>query len=113
MKAGKVWGQTELVTRNAALEMHKIKFVAGAQCSEHLHKWKWNGFYVLSGVMLVRVWQESGLVDETVLGAGEYMEVAPGLVHQFVGVAEGEALELYWAALSWDDIERRTVGSGA
>jgi quercetin dioxygenase-like cupin family protein len=113
MKAGKVWGQTELITRNPALELHRIRFEAGAQCSEHLHKWKWNGFLVLSGVMLVRVWQESGLVDETWLRAGDYTEVAPGLVHQFVGVEDGEALELYWAALAWDDIERRTTGSGA
>jgi len=109
-KAGKVWGETRLVTRNAALELHEITFKAGAVCSEHKHLRKWNGFMVLSGVMLVRVWQESGLVDETVLRAGEYMEVAPGLVHQFEGVEDGRALEVYWAALEWDDIVRRTVG---
>ena len=109
-KAGKVWGETRLVTRNAALELHMISFKAGAVCSEHKHLRKWNGFMVLSGVMLVRVWQESGLVDETVLRAGEYMEVAPGLVHQFEGVEDGRALEVYWAALEWDDIVRRTVG---
>ena len=111
MKTGKVWGETALVTRNPALELHRIRFRAGARCSEHLHRFKWNGFLVLSGVMLVRVWQTNGLVDETRLEAGDYAEVAPGLVHQFVGVVSGEALELYWAALVWDDIERRTVGS--
>jgi quercetin dioxygenase-like cupin family protein len=109
-KAGKVWGETRLITRNPALELHEITFRAGAVCSEHLHRGKWNGFMVLSGVMLVRVWQESGLVDETVLRAGDYTEVAPGLVHQFEGVEDGRALEVYWAALEWNDIVRRTVG---
>jgi quercetin dioxygenase-like cupin family protein len=109
-KAGKVWGETRLITRNPALEMHMISFKAGAVCSEHLHRGKWNGFLVLSGVMLVRVWQESGLVDVTTLRAGEYTEVTPGLVHQFEGVEDGEALEVYWAALAWDDIVRRTAG---
>ena len=110
MIAGKVWGETELITRNAALEMHRIRFKAGTQCSEHRHVSKWNGFLVLSGEMLVKVWQPGGLVDVTRLKAGAYCEVPPGLFHQFVGVAEGEALELYWSALEWNDIERRTVG---
>lgn len=111
-KAGKVWGETRLITRNQSLEMHMIRFEAGRQCSEHKHLTKWNGFLVLSGQMLVRVWQESGLVDETVLRPGEYCEVAPGLVHQFEGLVAGQAIEVYWAgAMAWDDIVRRTVGS--
>jgi mannose-6-phosphate isomerase-like protein (cupin superfamily) len=110
-KAGKVWGETRLITRNPALELHMISFRAGAMCSEHKHLTKWNGFLVLSGAMRVRVWQESGLVDETLLVSGEYCEVAPGLIHQFEGVVDGTALEVYWAALAWDDIVRRTVVS--
>jgi quercetin dioxygenase-like cupin family protein len=110
-KAGKVWGETRLVTRNPALELHYITFRAGAMCSEHLHRTKFNGFLVLSGALKIKVWQESGLVDETVLLAGEYAEVAPGLVHQFIGCEDGEALEVYWAALAHDDIVRRTVGA--
>jgi hypothetical protein len=30
-KAGKVWGETRLVTRNPALELHEIAFKAGWQ----------------------------------------------------------------------------------
>jgi quercetin dioxygenase-like cupin family protein len=62
-KAGKVWGETRLVTRNPALELHEIAFKAGHKCSEHNHLSKFNGFLVLEGVLLLRVWQESGLVD--------------------------------------------------
>ena len=42
MKAGKIWGQTELVHKNGVLEFHRIEFKAGAKCSEHKHKFKWN-----------------------------------------------------------------------
>ena len=53
MKAGKIWGQTELIHANGVLEFHRIKFKAGYKCSEHEHKYKWNGFYVESGRMLI------------------------------------------------------------
>ena len=98
MKAGKIWGQTELVHKNGVLEFHRIEFKAGAKCSEHKHKFKWNGFFVESGKMLVRVWQDGiqdGLVDETILNAGDFTQVKPGKVHQFEGLEDGVAFELY------------------
>ena len=116
MKAGKIWGQTELIHANGVLEFHRIEFKSGFKCSEHYHKHKWNGFYVESGVMIVRVWQtadQEGLIDETVLQAGDFTQVKPGLVHQFEGKSDGVAFELYWAEFNHDDIERRTVGSSA
>ena len=27
-------------------------------CSKHLHEWKWNGFYCMSGQLKIRVWQK-------------------------------------------------------
>ena len=56
MKAGKIWGQTELIHANGVLEFHRIEYKKGFKCSEHEHRYKWNGFYVESGKMLVRVW---------------------------------------------------------
>ena len=56
MKAGKIWGQTELIHANGVLEFHRIEYKAGFKCSEHEHQYKWNGFFVESGKMLVRVW---------------------------------------------------------
>ena len=84
MIAGKVWGQTELIEANGALEFHRIEMNTGGVCSKHLHEFKWNGFYVESGSMLIRVWQKDyDLVDETVLVAGDYTKVKPGVYHQF------------------------------
>ena len=112
MKAGKVWGTTELIEANGALEFHKIEMIKGGVCSKHLHRYKWNGFFVDSGSMLIRVWQrDHDLIDETILKAGDYTKVKPGLYHQFECLTSGVAFELYWAEFNHDDIERRTVGT--
>lgn len=114
IKAGKVWGSTELIMANPFLEFHRIDFNEGYKCSEHKHAYKFNGFYVESGAMIVRVWQDDqGLVDETFLTAGDFAVVAPGKFHQFEGVESGVAFEIYWAEFQHDDIQRRTSGSEA
>lgn len=114
IKAGKIWGNTELIHANGVLEFHRIEFHKGFKCSEHEHRFKWNGFYVESGTMLVRVWQDDdqeGLVDETILTAGDFTQVKPGKIHQFEGLEDGVAFELYWAEFNHDDIIRRTIGT--
>lgn len=111
MIAGKVWGTTELIEANNALEFHRIEMEDGGVCSKHLHRYKWNGFYVESGRMLIRIWQRDyDLVDETVLGPGDYTKVKPGLYHQFECLESGVAYELYWAEFNHNDIVRETVG---
>jgi len=111
MKAGKVWGTTELIEANGALEFHRIEMEKGGVCSKHLHRYKWNGFYVDSGQMLIRTWQRDyDLIDETMLYAGDYHKVKPGLYHQFECIQSGIAYELYWAEFNHNDIVRETVG---
>ena len=110
-KAGKIWGQTELVHANGVLEFHRIDFKAGGVCSKHKHQFKWNGFYVVSGKMKIKVWQKDyDLIDETILGPGDFTRVKPGLMHSFEGLEDGVAFELYWAEFNHDDIHRETVG---
>jgi mannose-6-phosphate isomerase-like protein (cupin superfamily) len=110
-KAGKIWGQTELIHANGVLEFHKIDYKAGGVCSKHKHQFKWNGFYVVSGKMKIRVWQKDyDLVDETILGPGDFTRVKPGLMHSFEGIEDGVAFELYWAEFNHDDIQRESVG---
>jgi mannose-6-phosphate isomerase-like protein (cupin superfamily) len=114
MISGKIWGSTELIHANGVLEFHRIEFKAGYKCSEHTHKHKWNGFFVESGMMLVRVWQDEdqeGLVDETILYPGDFTQVKPGRIHQFEGLEDGVAFELYWAMFDHNDIVRRTIGT--
>jgi mannose-6-phosphate isomerase-like protein (cupin superfamily) len=111
MKAGKIWGQTELIHANGVLEFHRIEFKKDVACSKHQHKHKWNGFFVESGKMLVKVWQKDyDLVDETILNAGDFTRVKPGVYHQFIGKKDGVAFELYWAEFDHNDIKRESVG---
>ena len=111
MKAGKIWGQTELIHANGVLEFHRIEYKKNVACSKHKHKFKWNGFFVESGKMMVKVWQKDyDLVDETILNAGDFMRVKPGVYHQFIGLEDGVAFELYWAEFDHNDIKRESVG---
>jgi mannose-6-phosphate isomerase-like protein (cupin superfamily) len=111
MIAGKVWGTTELVEANSVLEFHRINIREGGICSKHLHRHKWNGFFVERGSLLIRVWKNNyNLIDETILRDGEYTKVAPGEYHQFEALKDTIAYEIYWAQFDHDDIERETVG---
>ena len=112
MVEGKIWGKTQKIEANGAVEFHRIEYKKNYQCSEHYHTTKSNGFFVESGKMMIRTWaEENGIVDTTVLEAGDYMSVPPGLWHQFVGLESGVAFEIYWAELDTVDITRRTQGS--
>ena len=113
MKAGKIWGKTELIHANGVLEFHRIEYKKDVACSKHRHNYKWNGFFVESGKMMVRVWQQGkqeGLIDETILNAGDFTRVKPGLFHEFIGLEDGVAFELYWAEFDHNDIERESQG---
>jgi mannose-6-phosphate isomerase-like protein (cupin superfamily) len=111
MKSGKVWGVTELLEANGVLEFHRIEVNAGGVCSKHKHKYKWNGFFVERGEIIIRVWKNDyALIDETLLKAGQYTKVAPGEYHQFEAVTDSVMFELYWAEFDHDDIERETIG---
>jgi len=113
MKEGKVWGTTENIYSNSSFEFHSIKFKKDSECSKHKHQYKWNGFYVSQGTLLIRVWKNSyDLVDQTILKAGDFTKVKPGEYHQFKGLDDGVAFELYWAEFNHDDIERESIGKG-
>ena len=116
MKSGKIWGNSQLIEHNNTFEFHRIEFKANHCCSEHYHRTKWNGFFVESGTLMVKTWQgepsdiRPSVCDQTVLRAGDYYKVEPGKWHQFVGVDDGVAFELYWAEFDANDIVRRTQG---
>lgn len=109
--AGKIWGKTQLIHANGVLEFHRIEANKGGECSKHKHKFKWNGFFVESGCLKIRVWKNAyNLVDETILRAGDFTQVPPGEYHSFEALEDTVAFELYWAEFAHNDIERETVG---
>jgi len=111
MKAGKVWGITRLIEANCALEFHRVDMKKGGTSSKHLHEFKCNGWFTESGKALIRVWQKDyNLIDETIIGPGEYIKIKPGLYHQFECLEDGVAFEIYWAEFNHNDVVRETTG---
>ena len=53
MKAGKIWGQTELIHANGVLEFHRIEFKKGYKCSEHEHQRTDEFLFFCDGLSLV------------------------------------------------------------
>lgn len=109
----KIWGQTRPLFLLNNVEIHRIEtHIKGASCSVHKHDHKYNYFFVESGKLKIKVWQNDyDLIDETTLEPGQYITVAPGVFHQFFVVEPGVAFEIYYVKLLEDDIVRKTVGS--
>ena len=110
MKENKIWGNTSLIWAGNNTEVHRIKIDKGCYCSKHKHESKWNYFFVERGELVIEIWNESGIVDETVLTDGESTSVPPGIYHKFTSVKETEALEIYYVYLKSNDIIRETTG---
>ena len=111
---GKVWGDTSVLIQNSNVELHKINVKAGFRCSEHKHEHKWNGFYVISGVLEIHVAKNDyNLTDVTTLRAGDFTSVRPGEFHWFNCIEDCVALEVYYPEALSEDIVRRSVGGRA
>lgn len=109
-KQAKIWGNTQLLFAHYGVECHLVNFCEGGYCSRHRHEHKWNRFVVIEGSMIVRIFREGGIVDETLICQGQVTDVPPGVWHQFEGKQNGKALELYWVVLEDSDIERNGMG---
>lgn len=109
---GKVWGTTEVLIKTPLFEAHRLKIRRGTQCSLHMHRAKWNAFFVLSGVLQIEVQKNDyDLVDVTELRAGEATTVRPGEYHRFIaGKSPVIAIEVYYPDHLSEDIVRKNVG---
>jgi len=106
----KVWGDTRLLYAANNTHCHLIRFRNGGYCSKHRHQHKWNRFVVLQGTLIVRIFRNEKIHEETTVREGQMTDVPPGVWHQFEASEDGEALEFYWAELDAEDIERKTEG---
>lgn len=112
MRAGKVWGTTELLLKTPFVEMHRLKINPYSHCSLHSHQHKWNAFFVIQGELVIEVHKNDyNLRDKTVLLMGEIMEVRPNEFHSFsTGFYACECIEIYYPEPLSEDIIRKTVG---
>jgi len=108
-KQGKIWGETTKIYSNDAVSVHYLDIKKGGYCSEHKHKNKVNLFYIISGILIVSIFN-SGIEDKTELQAGGVMEVPCGVLHKFEAKSDVQCIEIYQAFLDENDIERKTQG---
>ena len=110
MRQGKDWGYMTEIFRNAMVSAHHLEINKGGFCSEHIHKFKFNVFYVTSGKLKITIWRENDVKDITILTIGQKSSVPPGFYHMFEGLEKTECIEIYQVLLIGEDIDRRTQG---
>lgn len=109
-KSGKVWGKTEEIVKTPFCELHRAEIKKGGNCSIHHHKFKINGFFVESGSLIIKQFMENGIIDETTLGKGDYMECLPNIEHMFRALEDCVVFEIYYPVVIGEDIQRKTQG---
>ena len=110
---GKVWGTTTPLFCKNNVELHYVEIKKGGYCSKHLHKSKYNRFFVMKGLLQVTIWKNYGsetLEDISIIKEGQECTVSPGDFHKFVALEDTIALEIYWVELSESDIKREDHG---
>ncbi len=84
----KGWGY-EIWVHNSPDYCGKVLVVfAGKRCSLHHHELKKETFYIQSGRIWMRTIDECGNESKFEMAPGDVLEIAPGLKHQFGGLAE-------------------------
>lgn len=108
-----MWGETLPLLITPTIEVHKVTIGPQTKCSLHKHRYKWNGFYVISGTLIIEVHKNDyDLVDKTTLVAGEFTTVKPSEFHRFAnpGPDQVQALEIYYLEPLSEDIIRAGCG---
>lgn len=106
---GKVWGSTEPLIVTPMIEVHRINAKKGKQSSIHMHQFKWNAFYCISGQTEIHVDKrpKTKFVENTKLGPGDFTTVKPGEYHRFRAIEDSVLLEIYYPEGISEDIIRR------
>lgn len=111
----KEWGKSQRVSRLNGVDTYHIAVMPDGYCSIHRHIAKNNLFYLLTGQLRIFSGNMNGylFVAEMVVDLlpGEQYIVPAGMWHYFrAGSSPTDALEVYWAETSDDDIVRLSPG---
>lgn len=112
----KPWGLDELLVSGPHFELHKLTVKAGGFCSIHFHRDKIQYIHVASGVLKMRTYDQAGrMICEQDCLPGETSIAGPEIRHQFYGLTDAVAYEVYMsdAPLDPNDIVRLSEGGAA
>lgn len=110
MIENKVWGVVQHVF-DGPVSVSLLRVNAGTYCSTHRHEKRYNHFHVISGKLLIRLYDERlQSVDKIILKRHERISIPPGTYHRFEVLGDGQIVETYWtkdgSPATLDDIER-------
>jgi len=109
----KVWGRVWHLFANDQASVSFLELKKGYQCSRHYHERRVNFFAVISGIIMVQLFDGDGrLLTEQELGPGETTAVPSRHLHRFKVLESGQVVEVYWpdAKVEQTDIVRLDEG---
>ena len=103
----KDWGNDRILYHNQNIQINEIQINYHGESSKHYHNDKNNIFYVISGKLLIKIWNND-IVTEYVLSSKDTIEIPSKTYHKFHALEDTVALEIYYLnkALDINDIVR-------
>ena len=91
----KGWGFEKWIVNSGEYCVKLVYFVKGKKCSWHFHKLKDEVFYLQSGKILLKYYDEDdiALAHELILNKGDKFHVYRGLRHQMIALEDTELFE--------------------
>lgn len=85
----KVWGHEVWIVNNEEYCGKFLNLKRNYRCSTHYHKLKDETFYIMGGVVLMEVGNNT-----YILRTGEAVRVRRGVLHRFTGISDATILEI-------------------
>lgn len=85
----KIWGKKERLVETASTVVDLLTLESDSFCSWHYHDFKYNMFFVLEGIVEIKMEDRS----ET-LGVYDSFVVEPKIKHQFIARSDARILEI-------------------
>ena len=102
----KTWGEKWSLFQNDLCEVSILELKPFQRCSWHTHTSKWNQFFVLEGVLFIKV--EDGIVK---IEKGQIFTTRPGEWHEFQTREERTLMqEIMFVKYDENDIQREILG---
>jgi NDP-sugar pyrophosphorylase family protein/mannose-6-phosphate isomerase-like protein (cupin superfamily) len=84
----KPWGKEEWLELNDAYCYKRIYINAGYKTSYQYHKFKRETNYIIEGTAEIWLENEKGIVEKTIMKAGDYFNVAPPKKHRVIAITD-------------------------
>jgi len=100
------WGEKTNIFQNDLCEVSILELMPKQRCSWHIHRAKFNLFYVLEGELFIKT--DKGISE---LQKGEFFTTHPGEPHEFqTATNPAKIIEIMYVKYDSQDIQRETLG---